>query len=140
MVRTRRSLLDAPVPTRLKLSALWMAVMFCYVYGDFFSLFKPGRLVAMQAGQTGVGATTQGMLLAFAILMSIPSVMIFLTLVLRAAISRWANIILGVAYTLIMMATMFGAWAFYIYLAIIEIILTALIVWHAWRWPREANS
>jgi hypothetical protein len=35
-------LADAPVPVRLKLSALWASVMFCYVYGDYFDLFRPG--------------------------------------------------------------------------------------------------
>jgi hypothetical protein len=121
---------------RLKLSALWAAVMFCYVYGDFFSLFKPGRLASMQAGQTGVGPTTQGALLAFAVLMSVPALMVFLALILPAAICRWANILAGAAFTLLMLAIIPGAWTFYEYLGIVEAALTALIVWYAWRWPR----
>ena len=129
-------LLDAPVPMRLKLSALWASVMFCYVYGDFFSLFKPGRLAAMQAGQTGAGPATQGTLLAFAVMMSIPASMVFLSLVLKASVCRWANILAGVAFTLLMLAIIPGTWAFYEYLGILEAALTALIAWLAWRWPR----
>ena len=127
---------DAPVPVRLKLAALWTSVMFCYVYGDFFSLFKPGRLAAMQAGQTGVGATSQGMLLAFAVLMSVPALMVFLSLALKAAVCRWANLAAGTLFTLLMLAIIPGTWAFYAYLGIVEAVLTALIVWLAWRWPR----
>ena len=41
---------DSPVPIRLKLSALWTTVMLCFIYADFFGLFLPGRLLAMNAG------------------------------------------------------------------------------------------
>src|SRR5262245_52158245 len=72
----RMKLADIPVHVRLKLSALWASVMFCYVYGDFFGLFRPGKLAAMLAGQTPIGPTTQGMLLGFAVLMAVPSAMV----------------------------------------------------------------
>lgn len=129
-------LLDAPVPVRLKLAGLWTSVMFCYVYGDFFGLFKPGRLAAIQAGQTGVGATSQGALLAFAGMMSIPALMVFLSLALPASLCRWANLAMGALFTLLMLAIIPGTWAFYMYLGILEAVLTALIAWLAWRWPR----
>ena len=129
---------DAPVPTRFKLSALWASVMFCYVYGDFFSLFKPGRLAAMEAGQTGVGPATQGALLGFAVMMSIPALMVFLSLVLKAPLCRWANVLAAALFTLLMIAIIPGTWAFYHYLGMVEAALTALTAWLAWRWPREA--
>jgi len=128
---------DVPVHVRLKLSALWASVMFCYVYGDFFGLFKPGKLASMQAGQTPLGPTTRTILLAFSIVMAIPSVMVFLSLVLKPSINRQANIILGSAYTVIIVLTMRGAWGFYLFLGFIEAALTALVVWYAWNWPRQ---
>ena len=79
---------DVRVHVRLKLSALWASVMFLYVYGDFFGLFKPGKLAEMQAGRTPLGATTQGILVAFAVVMAIPSAMVFLSLVLKASVAR----------------------------------------------------
>jgi hypothetical protein len=42
---------DAKVPIRLKLSALWAALMFCYVYGDYFGLYRPGQLQGMLRGE-----------------------------------------------------------------------------------------
>ena len=131
-------LADAPVHVRLKLSALWASVMFCYVYGDFFGLFKPGKLSSMIAGQTPIGPTTQGVLVAFAIVMAIPSVMVFLSLVLRPNLARWANVIFGVLYTVIMVITMPGEWGFYVLLGCIEVALTLAIIWYAWTWPRQA--
>jgi hypothetical protein len=33
-----------------------------------------------------------------------------------------------------------GAWEFYVFLGVIEIVLTALIVWYAWKWPKRAGQ
>ncbi len=41
---------DVKVPIRLKLSALWAALMFCYVYGDYFGLYHPGQLQSTLRG------------------------------------------------------------------------------------------
>jgi hypothetical protein len=30
-----------------------------------------------------------------------------------------------------------GSWVFYIFLGSVEVVLTALIVWYAWTWPRR---
>lgn len=134
-----KNLADAPVPVRLKLSALWASVMFCYIYGDFFGLFKPGKLAAMLAGQTPVGPTTQGVLLAFAVVMAVPSLMVFLSLVLPPNTARWTNVILGVIYSVIMVLAMQGAWGFYLLLGGLEVALTLAIAWYAWSWPRQAS-
>jgi len=129
---------DIRIHVKMKLSALWVSVMLCYIYGDYFGLYEPGKLQGMLEGKMGpLGPTTQGVLLGTAILMAIPAVMVFLSLVLRAKLNRWVNIILGVIFTVIMLITMPGAWAFYIFLGVVEVVLTALIVWYAWNWPRQ---
>jgi hypothetical protein len=138
--KTAARLSDVAIHVKLKISTLWAAVMFCYIYGDIFNLFKPGKREALLAGRTPIGPTTQGMLLGFAIFMSIPSVMVFLTLALKPALSRWSNIALGSLYTVIMLITMPGGWLFYLYLGVIEVVLTGLIVWHAWTWPRRGAT
>ena len=69
-------------------------------------------------------------------MMAIPSVMVFLSLVLKANLNRRVNIIFGAIYTVIILITMWN-WAFYIFLGVVEIVLTALIVWYAWHWPKQ---
>lgn len=129
---------DIRVPVKLKLSALWASLMFCYIYGDYFGLFQPGNLQSMLQGQMGpLGPTTQGVLLGTAALLAVPSLMIFLSLVLKPAVNRVVNIVLGLFYTGIMLVSMPGAWAFYIFLGVIEIVLSLLIVWYAVKWPRQ---
>jgi hypothetical protein len=127
---------DIRIHVKMKLSALWTSVMLCYIYGDYFELYKPGKLQGMLDGQMGpLGQVTQGVLLGTSILMAIPGVMVFLSLALKPALNRWLNIIFGVIYTVIMLITMPGAWTFYIFLGVVEVVLTALIVWNAWNWP-----
>ena len=128
---------DMKVPLKLKLSALWANVMFCYIYADYFGLYVPGALQRMLDGKMGpFGPTTQGILIGTSAMMAIPSVMIFLSVALRATLNRWLNIIFGVVYTLIILMTMWD-YAFYKFWGVIEVTLTGFIVFYAWRWPRQ---
>jgi Family of unknown function (DUF6326) len=127
---------DVKVPVRLKLSALWAALMFCYVYGDYFGLYRPGQLQGMLQGDGPIGPTSQGTLLAVSILMAIPSLMVFLPIVLPPTFNRWTNIVLALLYAVIVGLTMPGSWAFYLFFSAVEIGLSLLIVWYAWSWPR----
>ncbi|GLQ46002.1 hypothetical protein GCM10007862_10530 [Dyella lipolytica] len=136
---TKPALQDVKVHVRLKLAALWTSLMFCYIYGDYFGLFQPGNLQDMLKGRMGpLGPTTQGVLLGTSALLAVPGLMIFLSLVMKPVINRAANIVLGLLYTAVMLVSMPGAWWFYLFLGAIEIVLSLLIVWYAWRWPRDA--
>lgn len=132
---------DVRVPVRLKLSALWASVMFLYVYGDFFGLYRPGALEGVLAGQMGpLGVVTQGVLLGTSVLIAIPSVMVFLSLVLSAGVVRWANVALGITYAVAVAVTLPGAWVFYVFLSILEMLLSVAISVYAWRWPRVRET
>ena|SRR5436190_687686 len=110
--------------------------MFCYIYADYFGLYVPGSLQKMLDGKMGpLGPTTQGVLLGTSVVMAIPSVMIFLSVALKPGLNRWLNIIFGTLYTVIILITMWQ-WVFSVFFGVIEIVLTALVVWIAWKWPR----
>ena len=130
---------DIKVHVKFKLSGLWSSVMFCYIYGDYFELYQPGKLQEMLSGRTALGAATQGTLLGMAALMAIPSLMVVLSLLLPATLSRWLNIVLGVLYSTIMVLAIQGSWHFYVFFGLIEIALTVAIVWHAWTWPKRVT-
>ncbi|MDQ2769943.1 MAG: DUF6326 family protein [Bacteroidota bacterium] len=132
-----RQLTDAPVPVRLKITALWASVLFLYIYGDYFELYAPGKLRAMLAGRMALGAVSQAGLLGMAALMAIPSVMVALTLLLPARLNRWVNFVLGLVYTGIMLLAIQGSWPFYQFYGALEMTLTLLISWYAWSWPRQ---
>lgn len=131
------TLQDTKVPLRIKLAGLWASLMSCYIYGDFFGLFAPGRLQDMIAGNFGpLGPTTPGILVGVSLMMAIPALMIFGSLALPATLCRWANIAFGLFYTAIMLLTMPGAFAFYVTLGVVEVLITVAVVTYAWRWPK----
>ena len=133
------ALQDTTVPVRIKLAALWTSVMFCYVYGDYFELYVPGKLQDMLQGNFLFGPVTQLALVGTAVLMAVPSLMIFLSVSLSPVVARWLNVGAGLFYAAIMLLIVFfgGAWTFYMLFAAIEIVLALLVVWYAWHWPRK---
>jgi len=129
---------DMKIGVKMKLSALWAALMFCFVYGDIFSFHRPGLIVEIIAGKMGPFPVTQGSLLGAALYMAIPGVMVFLSLALKPKVNRWANIILGVFYIVTnSISFLTDSWAYFIVLGVVEVVLTALIVWYAWKWPKQ---
>ena len=138
MKKAGTALEDLKMNVKIKISALWASVMFCYIYADYFGLYVPGTLQGMLNGKMGpLGPTTQGVLFGTSVMMAIPSVMIFLSVASKSKLNRWLNIIFGAIYTVIILITMWD-WAFYIFFGIIEVLLTGLIVWYAWTWPNQA--
>ncbi len=132
---------EAKIDVRLKLSALWIALMLLYIYADIFSLFRPGVIEGMMAGRMGPFPVSQASLLTASILMIIPAVMVFLCLSLNHKAARWTNIILGLLYTLVNVANLIGEpWAFYILFGSLELALTLLIARKAWKWRNSAGQ
>lgn len=132
------SLQDSTVSTRLKLAALWTSVMFCYIYGDYFELYTPGKVGGLLKGEVILDSSVK--LLSASIVLAIPALMISLSLLLKAKISRMLHIIFGIIYSLMMLMIAFsttpGWYNFYIMYALLESIITITIVWLAWRWPK----
>jgi hypothetical protein len=138
-VETRASVLeDARVPVKLKLSALWAALMFLYAYGDIFAYFRPGFIEDVMAGEVFAFEINQIFLLAISIYVAIPAVMVFLALMLSPGFSRWVNIVLGLVYAAtILLSTIGEDYAYYFFLSFVESAIAVLIVWYAWKWPEH---
>ena len=132
---------DVKIPVKLKLSALWAATLFLYAYGDIFGFFRPDVIESVKAGKIAGFQINQVFLLAVSIYILIPSVMVFLALVLKPEVNRWANLIVSVAYFATIVLSAIGeTWAYYLFLSLAESVLTLLIAWHAWKWPQQQVS
>jgi hypothetical protein len=131
------ALVDPPLSPRLKLAALWTSVLFLMIYADYFELYLPYKLPSMLEGRMGpLGPVTEGVMVGVTILMSVPSVVIALSLLLPAAAVRWTNLVLALAYIAITTMVIQGAWRFYVLFGLLEIALLSAIIVIAWRWPR----
>jgi hypothetical protein len=134
--KTARILEDVKINVKIKLSALWVTLMLFYIYADILSFYTPGNVEKVVSGEIGGIQITEGFLFVMAIWMAIPSVMVFLSLTLKANANRWVNIIVGIVSIVVLGATFFvGEFsARYTFQAIVEGVLIALIVWYAWKW------
>jgi len=135
--KARARLKDFDVNVKIKLAGLWVALMFFYLYRDVLGFMEPGRVEDLLAGELAGVQMTHAVLLGSAVLMAIPSVMVFLSLILKARANRWVNIILGIAHIVILAGTFFvgEVSVLYAFYAGVEFVLIVLIVWHAWKWP-----
>jgi hypothetical protein len=128
---------DVKVNVKIKLSILWATVMFIYIYVDIFRFFQPGEIENILAGKVWVFEITQTWALLSMIMMTIPSLMVFLSLTLKPKANRWINIIVGILYIVVALGNVIGeTWAYYIFGGIVEVVLLLLIVWYAWKWPK----
>lgn len=128
---------DSKVNVKLKLATLWASFMFLYIYVDYFHLYMPGSLEDMLAGKVFVFDITQGFLLTALVSMTIPALMIFLSVALPAKVNRWANIIIAAVYIPYTLFNLIGeAWMHMVFGAVVEVVLLCLIVRYAWKWPR----
>jgi len=130
---------DFQINVKLKLSALWVAVMFCYVYGDYIQVYVPGILA--KAMEVEANAAKQVEFTVVAVLMAIPSLMIFFSLILKPKINRWLNIGLATFFIILnIMVNLSETWVFYLLLTAIETMINIAIVWYAWKWPQTSES
>lgn len=130
---------DVEINIKIKLSALWASVTLCYLYGDYFELYVPKKTAGLISGENLLDSPTK--LFLAALLLAIPAVMVFLSILLKAAINKWLNICVGLFFTAIMVLIAFTSltpWrAFYVFLAIVESGITSLIIYYAWNWTKK---
>ena len=130
---------DFKVNVRIKLAALWTSVTLCYIYCDYFELYIPKKAEGLVSGENILNSPEK--LFAAAVLLAVPAVMVYLSIALKPTINRWLNLALGIFYTAIMVLIALNSltpWrAFYVFFAIVESILTVLIVMHAWKWEKS---
>jgi len=132
-----RMLEDGRVGVRLKISALWIALLFLFAYGDVFGFFAPGQIEEVMRGEISGIEITQVFLFGVSVYIAIASVMVYLSLVLRPGVSRWTNIVLAILYIVSIVISAIGdTSAYFLFLSAVESVLLLLVVWYAWRWPR----
>jgi hypothetical protein len=131
------------VNIKIKLAALWIVVMFFFLYADILSIFHPGAIDEILSGLIVGIPIDQVSMLSATILMAIPSIMVFLSLTLNAKANRWTNIVVGIAYTFLGVSEIIeqtaDPWAYRILMPLLRVVFSALIVWLAWKWPEQPD-
>ena len=140
-IRKAPEMEDAKINVKLKISALWIAMLFVFAYGDIFGFQKPGVIEGIMEGKMWVFRISQVFLFLTSLYIVIPSIMVFLSLALKPRMNRSTNIAVAIFYIVTVLGSCIGeTWAFYILGSIVETLLLGLIVWHAWNWPRAEGT
>jgi Family of unknown function (DUF6326) len=128
--------------SRVRLSVLWLFATLNYIYADVFFCID---VLGSGKGGPAVLHFSPGAWLGIAILMEIPMAMILLSRILKPRVNRWANIVAGIIETAAVLLTSFilpafhltGTSSYYMFFGAVEVACTSMIVWYAWRWPKE---
>ena len=130
-----RNLIDV----KIILSALWVARMLTGFVGDVLKFYEPGMVQQILVGEVDGMPLNQGFLLAAAIIFVLPVFMVYLSLTLPDKANRWANIIVAIPFFALNLIGELPTYeyAYRTFLVIVEMVFLALIVWYAWKWPKQ---
>lgn len=123
--------LDVPVDPRVKISALWVATLFVVAYIDIFAFYRPDQHAEIESGRVGGFDINQGFLIFTTMYIVIPSLMVYLSLVLPPRLNRDVNIAVALFYALTIIGAAIGEWAYYLIGSAIELVLLFAVVYHA---------
>ncbi len=139
-----RLLTDEKVNVKVKLALFWTALMFLYIYNDILSFYQPGHVAQLTEGGLEGVVFDQPMLIAAAVLMALPSLMIFISLTVKASVNRIVNIGMGIFHILVLGGTQFigedQVWIYWRINEILELLFLLLIIRTAWKWPAEKSE
>jgi len=140
-INNKTTLTDFNINIKIKLAFLWSSVTFLYIYGDYFELYVPKKISGIIDGTSMLDSPIK--LFLASLLLAIPAFMICLSILLKPLSNKWLNIVFGIFFTAIMLliaVTSISEWrAFYVFYAIVESLITALITWTAFNWPKQTE-
>jgi hypothetical protein len=116
--------------TRILLSGIWITVMLIFLLGDVLRIYS-GDMARM----SGEMPSTSAMWMGAAVLMLIPILMVFLSLVLPQPVNRVLNIVTAVGFLLFNAVGLRGYPSAYDrFLLLVSMVFNGVTVWYAVNW------
>ncbi len=116
--------------SKILLSATWVVVMLIYLYDDVLRICSGDFAKSM----TNLNFN-QAVWLGIAILMLMPILMVYFTLVLPQPMSRWANIIVAIFFFLFNLVGLPTYPSLYDkFLLAVSLVFNGVTIWYAWKW------
>jgi len=126
---------------KVRISVLWLFSEIAFLGTIILTFTKPGVIEQIIAEEMEGMRIGQEFLLLYAIIILFPLVMAFLSLTLKDSINRWANIIVGIVGVVLSLVglseNLAQPYAYSILMWISKIVVDALIVWYAYKWPKK---
>ncbi|GIH22854.1 hypothetical protein Aph01nite_11640 [Acrocarpospora phusangensis] len=125
------------IDVRARLATLWIVVLLNMIYADVLSFLNAEFLRGLLTGYAEGIRITQPLLVASAVMLEIPIMMVLLSRVLNRTANRRANLVASPLTA----AFIVGAGStspHYLFLAAVELVCLSLILRYAWQWHAEA--
>ena len=123
---------------KTRIAVLWVLMAVAMSAHSLFVFMEPG---AAEKAMSEIEAMGPGMLIFMAFFWLVPLWLAFVTITVKGSPNRWVNFILGIVFTLL------NIWHFaeHVVEPSIEqiliigstVVVTALIAWYAWKWPKQ---
>jgi len=130
---------------KVRISVLWLFYAVTWPVAMLLFLLGPGGIEQVMSGEVEGTQITTGFLLFMSLFWLIPLIMAFLSVTLRDAANRWANLILGIVVAAFEVLHMLGhllqgqLTSLHLVSSVASIVVPALIAWYAWKW-RKAEA
>jgi len=121
----------ATLDPRLKISALWVSILFVVAYIDIFAFYRTDQHAEIESGTVAGFDVNQGFLIFTTMNIVVPSLMVYLSLVRAPRLNRNVNIGVAAFYAITIIGAAAGEWAYYLIASVIELLLLATVVFHA---------
>lgn len=121
---------------KIRISVLWLFMAVAMSAHSVLSFMERDVVEQMWEMQMGMG-----MLVFTALFWLVPLIMAALSLTLKDSANRWANIVLGIVFTLLnighLVEHLTPPVVHQILILASTVVVTALIAWYAWKWPKQ---
>jgi hypothetical protein len=128
------------IDVRIRMSALWAATMFLFAYVDLFSLYRADMRQALDEGRVAAFDVGQPFLLGVTLYVMVPSLMIYLTLVMPRRVNRVVTIVVAAVYAVTIAGSAIGEWGYFVLGSAVEVVLLAIVIHHAWTWRAPVST
>lgn len=121
---------------KIRVSLLWLFMAVAMSAHSVLAFMEPGAIE--EIGEMAMGP---GMMLFMALFWWVPLAIAVLTFILRNSANRWTNIVLGIIFTILniyhLVEHVADPSAHQILIIASTVVATALVVWFAFKLPRE---
>ena len=121
---------------KIRISVLWIFMAVAMAAHSVLAFMEPGAMEQIEEMQISAG-----MFLFMALFWWVPLVMAVLSVTLKDLANRWTNMILGIVFTALnifhLIEHLADPSAHQILIIGSTVVVTALIFWHALKWPKQ---
>lgn len=121
---------------KIRISLLWLFMAVAMSAHSVLAFMEPGAIE--EIGEMAMGP---GMMLFMALFWWVPLAIAVLTFILRNSANRWTNIVLGIIFTILniyhLVENVADPSAHQILIIASTVVATALVVWFAFKLPKE---